>query len=253
MKDKRFKRIIREILKGEVNLKNDRDDILKLAKEFAKKEDVDEFLRFIKKEPKILNKENFDEFVFDFLDIKNWEDFEKEVKSKKEAILLHHSSKRKTIHTDNNTIVFREKGKRAEIYYKEFPKIDRNERIVAVENYESFLNVDFNLFSENYFILLDGFPSKMVQEFLKDKDVLFFVDFDFYGIGIFETVECKNKELFLPKNLEELIKTKGNSKLYKKQCFKKAYINNNDENVNYLLNLIDKYSKCLEQEIFNAD
>jgi hypothetical protein len=254
LRDERFERIINEILNGKVKYKKDRRDILELAKKFRQKEDIDEFLGFVENEAKILNKKFFDEFVFDFLDINGWSDFGKKAKTKKESIEIHNNSKRKNIHTDENTIIFRRKEKRSEIYYKEFPKID-NDKIVAVENYESFLSIDFSLFNRNYLVLLDGFPSKMVQEFLKDKDVLFFVDFDFYGIEIFNKVECKEKAFFLPKNIEELIKNKGSRKLYKNQLFKKEKIknNNNNKNINYLLSLIDKYSKCLEQEILNVD
>jgi hypothetical protein len=252
LRDERFKRIVNEILTEVVKSKNDRKDILKLVKEFREKEDIDEFLGFIGSEVKIFNKKFFDEFVFDFLDIKSWNDFEKEAKSKKESIEIHNNSKRKNIHSDESSIIFRKKGKRAEIYYKEFPEID-DDKIVAVENYESFLSLDFSLFDRNYFVLLGGFASKMIQKFLKDKDVLFFVDFDFYGIEIFNKTKCRKKELFLPENLEELIKNYGSSELYKKQRFKKEYIKNDNKNTNYLCKLINKYSKCLEQEVLNVD
>jgi hypothetical protein len=252
LRDERFERIINEILVGVVKNKKDRIDILQLSQEFKKREDIDEFLVFKDKRAKILNKKFFDEFVFDFLNINSWDDFEKKIKSKKESIQIYNNSKRKNIHTDRKTIVFRKRGKRAEIYYKEFPKIN-NDKIVAVENYESFLSIDFSLFNRDYFVLLDGFPSKIVQKFLKDKDVLFFVDFDFYGIEIFNSTECKEKAFFWPENLEELIKNKGSRELYKKQRFKKEHIKSIDKNVNYLLNLIDKYSKCLEQEILDVD
>jgi hypothetical protein len=251
LRENRFKRIVKEVLRGEVKKQQDRKDFLELVKEFRKKEDVDEFLIFKGNESKVLNKEFFDEFVFGFLGIKSWSDFKKTPKTKKDSVKIYNNSKKKNIHTDENTIVLRKKNARAEIYYKEFPKTDG--KIVAVENYESFLKLDFSLFDKNYFVLLDGFASKMVQEFLRDKDVLFFVDFDFYGIEIFNKIKCRKKELFLPKNLEELIRNYGSMELYKKQRFKKEYIKSDNKNVNSLINLINKYSKCLEQEVLDVD
>ena len=251
MKDKRFKRIISEILKGEVYKKIDRNDILKEAKEFIKKEDYNIFLAFSGKNAKILDEKVFEKFVFWKLDIKSWKDFEKEVKSKKESIEVYNNSKRKSIHTDENTIVFRKRNKRAEIFYKEFPK--NIKRVVAVENYEAFLRIDFSLFEEENFILLNGFANSLTKEFLKDKEVLFFVDFDFFGIEIFNSIQCKSKDLFLPINLEELLIKYGNRELYKRQLFKKSNLNLENKNAKYLYELINKYSSCLEQEILNVD
>jgi len=251
LQDKRFKRIVNEILKGEVYKKIDRDEILKEAKEFIKKEDYNIFLAFSGKNVKILDKKVFEKFVFWKLNIKSWEDFEKEVKSKKESIEVYNNSKRKNIHTDENTIIFRKKNKRAEIFYKEFPQ--NIKRVVAVENYESFLKVDFSLFEEENFLLLDGFANSLTQEFLKDKEVLFFVDFDFFGIEIFNNIKCKSKELFLPENLESLLIKYGNRDLYKNQLFKRENLNLENKNAKHLYNLINQHSKCLEQEILNVD
>lgn len=251
MRDNRFKRIIREIKNGEVKIKKDRDDIFDLAKKFIQKEDLDLFLIFDGKYPKILDENSFEKFVLDFLDIKSLEYFDNEVLSKKESVNIYKNSKRKNIHTDENCIVIRKRGKRAKIYYKEFPKTDK--KIVAIENYETFLNLDFSLFKENYFVLLNGYPNKMVKEFLKNKKVTFFVDFDLFGIDIFNSIECKKKKFFLPKNIEKLLKKFGSVELYKKQNFKKNNLKFENKKVKYLFELINKYSKCLEQEILNVN
>jgi hypothetical protein len=88
LRDERFKRIINEVLNAKVEVKKDRDDILRLVKKFFKKEDIDSFLLFKKNEAKILNREFFEKFVFDFLNIKNWNGFGKKAETKKETVLI---------------------------------------------------------------------------------------------------------------------------------------------------------------------
>jgi hypothetical protein len=251
MRDETFKKLVKKILNKENIEKRYRDKLIVEAKKFIQKEDINSFLIFNKQTPLILDKENFKKFVCNYLGIKKIEDLEKRVNSKKESIEIHNDSKRKNIHTDENTIIIRKREKRAEIYYKELPKID--DRIVVVENYESFLNLDFNKFKENYFIYGAGFSKTILREFLEDKNVLFYLDFDFAGIKIFNSFKCKKKEFFIPQNLEEKLIKFGNTKLYQKQLLIKEELKNKKLNkeVNYLFNLINKHSKVLEQEIFN--
>jgi hypothetical protein len=124
---------------------------------------------------------------------------------------------------------------------------------VVVENFESFLKVDFSLFDEDWFLYLGGESNKRVREFLKDKDVLAFVDFDFFGISIFENLRCKTKKLFLPPNLEELIVKYGSVDLYEEQRFKASKLKLDTFESEKLFDLIMKHSKCLEQEILDEN
>jgi 5S rRNA maturation endonuclease (ribonuclease M5) len=124
-------------------------------------------------------------------------------------------------------------------------------KIVVVENYETFLRIDFDMFSEKDFIYLGGYSNKKVSEFLENKEVLFFGDFDFAGIMIFNSLKCKNKEFFIPDNLEEKFNI-ASQMLYQKQR-KLAENLELDKNTEIVYNLCMKYAKCLEQEVYNKN
>ena len=109
------------------------------------------------------------------------------------------------------------------------------------------------MFEEEWFLYLGGESNKRVREFLKDKDVLAFVDFDFFGISIFENLSCNTKKLFLPPNLEELIVKYGSVDLYEEQRFKASKLKLDTFESEKLFNLIMKHSKCLEQEILDEN
>ena len=129
------------------------------------------------------------------------------------------------------------------------PEIDG--KIVVVENYETFLRIDFDMFSEKDFIYLGGYSNKKVSEFLENKEVLFFGDFDFAGIMIFNSLKCKNKKFFIPDNLEEKFNI-ASQMLYQKQR-KLAENLELDKNTEIVYNLCMKYAKCLEQEVYNKN
>ncbi len=245
MRQDRFLRIVNEIKNGYVENVKDRKDFLKLLKEYILKEDKEYFLFFEKKEVKYLNERLFDEFVDYYLNT-----LTKKAFSKKEEIIKNQNSKKGSLHTTENLIIYRKKNKKPILYFNEFPNINNN--IVVVENFESFLKLDFDLFEEDNFIYLGGFGNKFVRKFLKNKNILFFVDFDFFGIEIYNSIECKNKKIFIPSNVEELVKNYGSKELYEKQLFKKENLNI-DKNTKKLFEIINKYSKCLEQEIFDVD
>ena len=245
MTENRFLRIVNEIKNGYVESAKDRKDFLKIVKEYLLNEDKEYFLFFDKKEVKYLNEKLFNEFVEWYL-----ESLTIKASSKKEAVIKNQNSKKGSLHTTENLIIHRKKNQKPIIYFNEF--LNTKNKIVAVENFESFLKIDFSLFKEDDFIYLGGFGNRFVREFLKDKDVLFFVDFDFFGIEIYNSIECKNKEFFIPENLEELIKNYGSNELYKNQVFKKKHLKT-DANTKKVYDLISRYSKCLEQEILDVD
>jgi len=245
MREDRFYRIIKEINSGSVKNAKNRKDILKKAYEFADREDLLRyFLKFDGKEAIIQDKEIFGKFVEDFLGCR----FEKygEYDSKKDLALIYKNTKAKNLHTSDITIIHRKRHKLPQIFYKDF-KPEINGRIVVIENYESFLLIDFDLFEEEDFIYLGGYSNKKTAEFLKDKDILFFGDFDFFGMMIFDSIECKNKEFFIPTNLEELFKKYPNQKLYLEQ----RYIEDKVKKVDKVYKLIKKYAAIVEQEVLN--
>jgi len=241
----RFLRIVQEIQSGVVEKKKDRDDFVKLVNEYIENEDVEYFFGFRNKEIGYINNKLFNEFVEYYLG-----GFTKRADSKKEAIEKNKNSKKGSLHTTKNLIIHRKKYQKPMLYYKEFPKTSKN--IVVVENFESFLKINFDLFDEEDFIYLGGFSNSFVREFLRDKEVLFFVDFDFFGIEIYNSIDCKSKKFFVPDNLEKLLKEKGSVELYKKQLFKRDTLKL-DDNTKGVSKLINKYSKCLEQEVLDVD
>jgi len=247
LQKQRFYRIISEIKKGIVNSKKDRDDVFSLAKDFWEIEDEFKyFLTFDEKFPKINNKETFEKFVEKYLGCK-FEEY-KEFETKKELAKIFKDTKAKNLHTSNITIIHRKRDKLPQIFYEDYePKT--NGKIVVVENYESFLKIDFNLFKEEDFIYLGGYSNKKTAQFLKDKEILFFGDFDFFGIKIFNSITAKSKKFFIPNNLEETFKKYPNKELYLNQKYIDKYLDYSCCEEVY--NLIKKYSACVEQEIYN--
>ena len=141
MTKNRFYRIIKEVKNGSVENSKDRKDLVKLIDEFSKKEDVFKyFVRFRGKEAIVNDEEIFERFIEENLACK-FEDFG-EVESKKELAEIFKDTKAKNLHTSDITIIHRKREKLPQIFYDDFePEISG--RVVVVENYESFLRVDF--------------------------------------------------------------------------------------------------------------
>jgi hypothetical protein len=245
MTKKRFYRIIKEAKRGIVESAKDRKDLVKLINEFSKKEDVFRyFVRFRGKEAIVNDEKIFERFIESILGCK-FEEFV-EVESKKELAEIFKDTKAKNLHTSDITIIHRKKNELPQIFYDDF-KPEISGRVVVVENYESFLRIDFELFKEVDFIYLGGYSNKKTAGFLEDKDVLFFGDFDFYGMMIFDSIKCKSKEFFVPENLEELFIKYPNQKLYLKQKF----IEDKVKKVEVVYELIKKHSAVVEQEVLD--
>jgi hypothetical protein len=250
MRDDKFKRIVKAIYQNrDLNLK-DIKSFRKVFDEYRKQEDAKFFLRFCDKKIEIVDKDWFEKFVCDYLGISDIKNFDRKVYSKKESVEVYGDSKKKNLHTSDLIVVLREKYKNPIIYCNDFPEI---KKVVAIENFESFLKVDFSRFKEEWFVYLGGEANKKVREFLKDKEVLFFVDFDFEGIDIFENFKCRKKELYLPENIEELIKNSNNQQLYldQKQTGNRLKLTNT--NAKKLYDIINKYARVIEQEILDED
>jgi hypothetical protein len=251
LRKERFKRIVKEILNGNVPKKDDRDNILILIKKYVQKYDLTNpyFLKFdssrvIRNDPVL-----FESFVFDYLNISNWEDFEKKPTSKKESAKIYGNTKKANLHTSDKVVIIRKRKENAQIYTKKMPDI---KKAVVVENFESFVFLDFDLFEDEWFVYLGGESNRKVREYLKDKELLFFVDFDFAGIKIFENFICTKKDLFLPENIEEIIKNSKNQDLYLKQRLMAETLKLDNPNAKKLFDLIMKYAKCAEQELLDS-
>ena len=247
MRSDRFINIARKYYFNEKLSKKEIKEFSELANEYAKKEDISLFVI----NNRILNKKDFFDFLSDFLKrkIKTIDDLDFIATSNKENIKKTTNPKYRYIPTTKDLLIIREKNKNAEIFYKSMPS--DISKVVAVENMSSFFNLDFELFEDyEYFVYLGGFSNELTKKFLEDKEVLFFVDFDFYGIKIFNSIKAKKKEIFVPSNLEELIIKNGNEELYLSQ---NSYVKLTSKNSKIIYKLIKKHSKVLLQEILDVN
>ncbi|MBN2782430.1 MAG: hypothetical protein JXQ66_04250, partial [Campylobacterales bacterium] len=95
------------------------------------------------------------------------------------------------------------------------------------------------------FVYLGGFANTLTREFLKDKDVVFFLDFDIEAIRIYDSFECKSKKFFRPDDIEDYFQNYSNQTLYKKQ---RKSLPDAHKELDWLIKLITKYSVVVEQE-----
>lgn len=172
--------------------------------------------------------------------------------SRKENIEFAGDSKHRYIKVFDHVLICKKQGENAQIYQEDklFELLEISS-FVAVENGESFLNIDTKAehFSAEYFIYLGGYANSLTRRFLQDKEVEFFLDFDIEGMQIYESFEVKKKSFHLPQNLEYYFQSPNfnSQKLYQKQRahLKKEYA----KELSPLLKLIKKYATVVEQEI----
>lgn len=235
---------------------------IKILIEEIKKYQKDNELYFFdikhRQKPEILNEKDFFKFLSDIneLKINNFEDIEfllEESISRKDSILKTGDSKEYFAKVFDKVILFQIKDEKP-ILYKNLEDInfDKNKKILAVENGETFLNI-FNTMSKfgfEQFIYLSGYPNILTKNFLLDKDVVFFLDYDIEAIKIYDSIKCKSKKFFKFPDIEKYFENKTilNKKLYLKQ---RNYLQEKHPELQWLINLIKKHSGVLEQEIFN--
>ncbi|MEA3354779.1 MAG: hypothetical protein U9Q33_13285 [Campylobacterota bacterium] len=141
------------------------------------------------------------------------------------------------------------------LFLKDIPKIEDDILVVCVENFENLIYFKSQLkYFQDDNILFVYRNSAMLEfiESIKNK-IIYFGDFDLAGIFIFETqILSKNNniEFFIPKDIEEIIIKHGSKELYKKQYNKYRDIKSKEENLQNLINIINKNQKVIEQEYF---
>ncbi|MDF1877661.1 hypothetical protein JHD47_07490 [Sulfurimonas sp. SAG-AH-194-L11] len=162
------------------------------------------------------------------------------------------NSKSSFIKIFDNVVVVKKRGEISKLYQPlELYELQNIHSFVAVENGETFLNIDkyTKYFTAEYFVYISGYANSLTREFLKSKEVEFYVDYDIEGMNIYESFECKSKTLHIPKNIELYFKGEKyhNVELYKKQRnrFRKSY----SEEAGVIINLIKTYTTVVEQEI----
>jgi len=174
--------------------------------------------------------------------------------SRKENIQKSGNSKNSFIRVFDNVVVVKKRGEKAQLYdINTINELDNQKSFLAIENGETFLNIDkiANNFQEEYYLYLSGYANSLTREFLKTKNVNFFVDFDIEGMNIYESFECKQKELYIPKNIEYYFSHDlyNNVDLYKEQ---RARLRSDYSNASMsIISLIKKYTTVVEQEIID--
>ena len=172
--------------------------------------------------------------------------------TRSENIKFSGDSKTNIVKIFDAVVVVKKKGEIAKLYQScDLGELEAIEHFLAIENGETFLNIEqfAENFSEVYFVYLAGYANTLTREFLKTKEVNFFLDFDIEGMNIYESFECKSKHFHMPWHVENFFSDKryNNVELYKKQRarLKSEY----SQELNQLKELIQKYNTVVEQEI----
>ena len=207
---------------------------------------------------KLLNQKLFFSFLNELVDnktITSFNDIEVYITpshSRAESIKNQGDSKSYYSKVFNKTLLYKKKENITQLFTEEdIKELESIDNIIAIENAESFLNIQNNSYKfpyENY-IYLGGHANHLTQTFLKEKRVLFFIDFDIISMNMYEDFIGYDKELFIPDNLEErfFIEHEPNYTLYKKQ---RIYLREDyGEETIRVITLIKKYHAVVEQEI----
>lgn len=206
---------------------------------------------------KIYDNEKFFEFISEMLlDGKSISSFEEiqnilQANSRQVAIETSGDSKNSITKIFGSVVIYQISNENP-VLYKSFSKIKTKGKILAVENGETFLNIypTMSKFGFNEFVYLGGMANTATRNFLKDKEVVFFLDYDIEAIRIYDSFQCKSKEFFKHPNLEQAFCDKKitNEALYRKQL---KNMPNSHKELQWLLKLIKDNNAVLEQEIFN--
>jgi len=139
--------------------------------------------------------------------------------------------------------------------------ISHDVTIIGIENPENFRYIEKQkyLFEDIKPLFVSRYPQNQSKDLLKwlqsiPNKYLHFGDFDFAGIGIYLNEYKKylgdRASLFVLDNIENLIYKYGNKILYDKQKISFDLQSIKEENLIKLIELIHKYKKGLEQEIW---
>jgi len=131
--------------------------------------------------------------------------------------------------------------------------------IVGIENPENFRHIEKlkKLFEDIKPLFVSRYPqNKDLIKWLQKipNNYIHFGDFDFAGLNIYYNEfkkHLKSKaQFFIPSDIERLLSTKGNRDNYNNQTIQFKIEEIEEESIKLLIQLIEKYKKGLEQEIF---
>jgi len=230
----------------------------KLAKQYQKENDLYFVEIKLRHKSKVLDWEKFFLFLSEVGNngktISSFEDIERllaPTTTRQENIENTGDSKSRYISVFDGVVIFQ--------HANEEPKLHKNPdkirvddtSILAVENGETFLNI-YDVaakFGYDQYIYLGGMSNRATREFLKDKNVTFFLDYDIEAIRIYDSFKCRSKSFFKHPEIENyFVNTKcQNEELYRKQL--SALPTKHDE-LQWLIDLINQHSAVIEQEVF---
>ncbi len=205
---------------------------------------------------KILDWEGFFEFLSDQVMNKTFVSFEdidaylETPKDRADAIERRGDSKSSYVKVFEKTLLIQKDTKPVQLFTEEnIEELKGFNSVVVIENGETFLTIAkyHHLFDCHNFLYLGGHGNTLTRKFLKDKTVLFFVDFDIISMNIYEDFECEHKSLFVPEDIESYFSNYPNERLYQKQrkLLRDVYVGDALQ----IITLIKKYSTVVEQEI----
>jgi len=133
--------------------------------------------------------------------------------------------------------------------------------VIGIENPENFRHIDRQkyLFKDIKPLFISRYPQNQSKDLIKwlqsiPNNYLHFGDFDFAGIGIYLNEFNKHladrTEFFIPDNIDKLIADFGNKKRYDEQKINFKIKSIQQEKLLQLIEIIHKYRKGLDQEIF---
>ena len=254
------KRILRQALKFESNKTPPYSEIESLALLAFKYEQENEtyFLKAKRRErASIIDEDEFFRFISDEI-VKNktilsFNEINNILNANSRAENIEYSGDSKTnyVKVFDKILIVKKRGELPKLYQREdLYHINNINSFVLIENGETFLNIEkiAHYFNNNYFIYISGNPNSLTRDFLREKEVTFFVDYDIISMNIFDDFKCKKKKLFIPPNIELLFSDKKNRniELYKKQ--RKYLRETYSAEVMPIIKLIKKYNIVIEQE-----
>ena len=141
------------------------------------------------------------------------------------------------------------------LFYTQKIEVTPETIIVGVENYQViwFAQKYREFFNKKntLFVVSNSFMWEWIEGL--ENEYIHFGDYDLAGINIYlNTIvprlrKCKKHSMFIPQNIEQLIKEHGDRELYEQQVsYKNLVVNNSD--ISRLKDIICHYKKSLEQE-----
>lgn len=138
---------------------------------------------------------------------------------------------------------------------------DKDITIVGIENPENFRHIGRQkyLFKNIQPLFVSRYPQYQSKDLIRwlqsiPNNYLHFGDFDFAGISIYLNEFKKHLDyranLFIPENIDLLIKKNGSKKRYDDQRINFSPELIEDRDIQHLINSIHRFKKGLDQEIF---